>query len=261
MKRALFFTDLDGTFLDHHTYSYQESLEGLDILRELDIPLVMVSSKTRSEMQVLHLELHLDGPFVFENGGGIVWGMECDDIEYTGARLDKLQAGKQVVMNHVDRELLFFDDLAPEDVVRHTGLNLAQAHSALKRETTLPFITNDGSPLPDDTVAGIKQSLESTGLTITRGGRFYHLLSARAGKGDAVKKIVASREEKGYRVITGAVGDSDNDLSMLKEVDFPFLVRKHDGSFMDTSLDGLVVTDGIGPGGFTQAVKLFREQL
>lgn len=51
------FTDLDGTLLDHNTYSYTEASEGMQLLNENDIPLILVSSKTYSEIKELHQDL------------------------------------------------------------------------------------------------------------------------------------------------------------------------------------------------------------
>ena len=65
------FTDLDGTLLDHDTYSWQEAAPALEALRIKGVPLILCSSKTRAEMLVLWQELGLSHPFITENGGGI----------------------------------------------------------------------------------------------------------------------------------------------------------------------------------------------
>ncbi len=48
MKKLIIFTDLDGTLLDLHTYSFEKSLPGLGLLRQKNVPLVFCSSKTRN---------------------------------------------------------------------------------------------------------------------------------------------------------------------------------------------------------------------
>jgi len=67
----LIFTDLDGTLLDHDTYGWEEALPALDLCRRLGVPVILVSSKTRAEMDVLQNRLGLSAPFISENGGGI----------------------------------------------------------------------------------------------------------------------------------------------------------------------------------------------
>ncbi len=70
---AVVVSDLDGTLLSSVNYSYDEALPALEALREKHIPVVLVSSKTRTEIEVLRRELGLDHPFVVENGGAAYW--------------------------------------------------------------------------------------------------------------------------------------------------------------------------------------------
>jgi predicted mannosyl-3-phosphoglycerate phosphatase (HAD superfamily) len=44
---------------------------------------------------------------------------------------------------------------------------------------------------------------------------------------------------------------------MMEHVDRPFLVKKHDGSHIKTGTVDTEKTEGIGPEGFTEAVRLF----
>ncbi len=71
MKKIVVFTDLDGTLLDHATYSHEPALPALQLLREQQIPLVLCSSKTRTEIEYYRRLLDNHDPFVSENGGGI----------------------------------------------------------------------------------------------------------------------------------------------------------------------------------------------
>ena len=64
------FSDLDGTLLDNR-YEFDEAEDGLNILRERNIPLILCSSKTRLEIEELRLRLKNNEPFVAENGGAI----------------------------------------------------------------------------------------------------------------------------------------------------------------------------------------------
>ena len=52
-----------------------------------------------------------------------------------------------------------------------------------------------------------------------------------------------------------AIGDSENDLSMLGSAKYGYLVKRYDGSYVDTSLSGVVYCKNIGPLGFTEMVK------
>ena len=58
------FTDLDGTLLDHETYSCSPAQEALDLLERKRIPLILCSSKTRAEIELIQLDLRLRHLFV-----------------------------------------------------------------------------------------------------------------------------------------------------------------------------------------------------
>ncbi|MCE8458362.1 HAD-IIB family hydrolase, partial [Rhodovulum sulfidophilum] len=55
----LIFTDLDGTLLDHETYSHAEAAPALTALRAAGVPVILASSKTAAEIAPLRAELGL----------------------------------------------------------------------------------------------------------------------------------------------------------------------------------------------------------
>ena len=71
MPNLIVYTDLDGSLLDGTTYSYEPATPALAALREQGIPLVLVSSKTRAEMEPLRQRLDHRDPFIVENGGAV----------------------------------------------------------------------------------------------------------------------------------------------------------------------------------------------
>ena len=71
LRQRLVFTDLDGSLLDHDTYSYTAALPMLERLSDGGIPVIFVSSKTRSEIVELRGELGNNNPFIVENGAAV----------------------------------------------------------------------------------------------------------------------------------------------------------------------------------------------
>jgi HAD superfamily hydrolase (TIGR01484 family) len=69
-EALIVFTDLDGTLLDE-SYSFAAAQPALRKTAELDIPLVLCSSKTRREIEHYRKKLGNSHPFISENGGGI----------------------------------------------------------------------------------------------------------------------------------------------------------------------------------------------
>lgn len=76
-------TDLDGTLLDHETYSWAEASEAKEMLASRHIPLVMCSSKTVSEIQTFRASLEINYPFIVENGGAVYLPPKSDqDVDW-----------------------------------------------------------------------------------------------------------------------------------------------------------------------------------
>ena len=69
--KIVVFSDLDATLLDAETYSWRSAEEAIDALKKREAAIILVTSKTLSEVVLLHEELGLEDPFIFENGGGI----------------------------------------------------------------------------------------------------------------------------------------------------------------------------------------------
>ena len=65
-------SDLDGTLLDHETYSFDAARPALARLRQADVPLVLCTSKTRAEVESIRRSLDNEHPFIVENGGAVV---------------------------------------------------------------------------------------------------------------------------------------------------------------------------------------------
>ena len=67
----LVFSDLDGTLLDHGDYSFEAAKPALKKIREHQIPLILTSSKTRHEIELLQRAMGIHDPFIAENGAAI----------------------------------------------------------------------------------------------------------------------------------------------------------------------------------------------
>ena len=79
----LVFTDLDGTLLDHHSYSWAPARPALASLHERGDAVMLVSSKTLAEISTFRRELGLPHPVVAENGAVI----DVPDGYFAGADL------------------------------------------------------------------------------------------------------------------------------------------------------------------------------
>lgn len=259
LPKTIVITDLDGTLLDAATYSYAPALPVLDAIRIRGIPLILCSSKTRAEMEVLRRELGNHHPFVTENGGGIFipegyFAALADAEFYGGYRLIRLgtpyaEVRRRFVQlrEELGAKVRGFGDMRDEEVAVLTGLTLPGAKHARERDFDEPFVF-DG--VADERFL---QAIEAAGLVWTQ-GRLFHIMGMH-DKGKAVGRLKSLYEKKLGRVTSIGLGDSLNDLPMLQAVDHPVLVRREDGSYdRRVAVPGLQRTNLPGPAGWNEAV-------
>lgn len=266
---VLIFTDLDGTLLDHHTYSFKPALPSLKALKEKNIPLIICTSKTRAEIEKWRLELDNDHPFISENGGAIFipkgyfsykFCFEREKDNYFIVELGTPYVRLREILNRIRQslqlELKGFGDLSIDEVANLCGFSPEEARLAKKREYDEPFLLDEESAIKK-----IQEKARLSNLQVTRGGRFFHLMGEN-DKGEAFKLLTdIYRENKEY-IVTIALGDSLNDLPMLRAADHPVLVQKPDGSYApEVKLPNLHLAPGAGPAGWNEAVQELLNKL
>jgi predicted mannosyl-3-phosphoglycerate phosphatase (HAD superfamily) len=57
MKKPVFFTDLDGTLLDFHTYSFNPALPALEHLKAHEVPLIYVQVRQGQKLSFTETNL------------------------------------------------------------------------------------------------------------------------------------------------------------------------------------------------------------
>jgi len=264
--QTVVFTDLDGTLLDAATYSAEAAVEALAVLRRRGIPLVLVSSKTRAEIEPIRRRLALSTPFIVENGGAVFVPDGCFEaalpqaarrggyqVIELGRPYGELRRALGELARATGEPLRGFGEMSVEEVVARTGLPRDEAAQAKQREYDEAFVFEGG---PDRWDALCRQA-ETRGLRCTRGGRFHHLMGPH-DKGQACRLLLDCyrRQRGGGQAIKAiALGDSLNDLPMLEAADLPVLVQRPDGSYdPDVRLPRLRYAPGVGPLGWNQAV-------
>ncbi len=265
------FTDLDGTLLDHHSYQYDAALPALQELARRGVPLVLCSSKTRAEMVELQAELSINGPLIAENGGGVFaaehspWAGLLPQrhrglpARVFGTGYPALREGLVALREEFGAGVQGFGDTDPAGVAAWTGLPAHQAELAWRREFDEPFLW-ESEPAAVD-VQRARQLLAARGLQLARGGRFWHVLGDN-DKGRAVSWLLERwMDVVGERPPSLALGDSENDLPMLRAVDQGVLVERHDGTHLAPRPVGVKTVSGQGPVGWNRAVLEWLETL
>ena len=263
MPRLVLFTDLDGTLLDHNTYSFAPAADALKALKAEGIPVIFTTSKTRAEIEKWRRLAGNTDPFISENGGAIFVpeGYFGGDFAHDrkedgylvielGAPHEELAGALGDISRETGIEIRGVSEMDVEEIMKLTGLGEEDAGLVREREYGEPFVVGGGS----EAEATVIREIERRGFKHTQGGRFHHILGGN-DKGKAVSILKGLYVKEWGVVVTAGIGDSLNDLPMLKTVDIPILVRKPGGGY-DERIDvaGMAVADAPGPYGWNSAI-------
>ncbi|MCB1507326.1 MAG: HAD-IIB family hydrolase [Hyphomicrobiaceae bacterium] len=252
---ALVFTDLDGTLLDHTTYSFEAARPALERLRQSGIPLVLATSKTAAEVAPLHERLGLGAtPAIVENGAGLY---DPAAPETGGdAAYQEIRSALAALPRDLRAGFQGFGDLEAHDVATLTGLSEEAARLACKRCHSEPGLwsgTEDGK-------RRFLEALLGHGLSARQGGRFL-TLSHGSSKADAMASLVRRFRPR----LTLALGDAPNDVEMLEAADCGVIVRNDHAPplplLKGEDTGRITRTDRPGPEGWNDAVLAFIDRI
>ena len=260
------FTDLDGTLLSHHDYSFFQALPILNKINRLGIPLILNSSKTLSELLEIRVSLNNHHPLVVENGTAIF--IPKNYFSGYTQTLNQISLGAQrnhilQVLNRIRQSggysFVTFNDLSIEQLADKTGLSLGQAEKAKERTGTEPIEWLDSETKLND----FTRRIESEGLKLIKGGRFFHVMG-QTDKAKAFDWLVNQYKTiKRSPITTIALGDSQNDKAMLERADIAVVVRPHQGNHMHLNKSGgeVIYTEHAAPQGWHDAMETLLNRI
>lgn len=271
MKNIIIFTDLDGTLLSE-AYSFDSALPALALIDQHRIPLVICSSKTRSEIEIFRARLNNNHPFISENGGGVFiprgyfgpnvvipGSNKATEADYELIRLGAQYKDLRKTLIDLQKEgfsIEGFGDMTAEEVAKAMGLTIEEAKMAKQRDFDEPFFFEG----KEGEIENLFDSIRAKGFNVTK-GKIYHLLG-QSDKGRAVSFLIDLYRQKLDAIVTVGLGDSPNDIPMLAAVDVPVAVQKPDGSHdLLLKIPKLFRAQGIGPEGWNNIVKELIPQL
>lgn len=210
----LVFSDLDGTLIDHHSYSAAPAAPALSKLKTCGAGLIMASSKTAPEIAVIRQALGWDDwPAIVENGAGLLPADDSaaqDQTQYQSLR-EKLDRLPKDLRQHFRG----FGDMTVDDVAVATGLPHQSASLAKDRAYSEPGEWTG----TDSQRQRFLTQLAKEGISAREGGRFL-TLSFGKSKADQMASLIAH-----YRPThTIALGDAPNDIEMLEAADHGVII-------------------------------------
>jgi mannosyl-3-phosphoglycerate phosphatase len=267
VNRLVVFTDLDGTLLDHDDYSFEAARPALAQLEAQNIPVILTTSKTATEVLSLRREVDNHHPFIVENGGTIVipkgYFQQAtlphaanEDAEFIYYQLVTSYREILCLLHALRDEYGFkftgFADMRATELAQETGLSLDYAILAKRRDSTEP-IKWQGD---EASLQLLKEKLAEYNLNIVQGGRFMHV-RANVDKSDGVEILLdAFRQEYPNTDWTSiGLGDGGNDVGMLNLVDQAVVVRpKHGRPLPVVDNPNCLITEAPGPEGWNNAM-------
>lgn len=261
------FTDLDGTLLDHHTYCFSAAIPMLQKLKSMNIPVIPNTSKTFDELIPIRQQLGLDSPFIAENGAAVYIPVSflsnlssnplmssLDVYSDDGYYIKTFTKPRQYWLALLDRHAsdfahLYtgFSTMSALDIQHETGLSLEQAEAASKRHFGEPLKWRGSN----EELQRFTTVMQQAGACVVKGGRFVHV-SGVTDKGNAMTWL--SSFMKSNTMV--ALGDGENDSSMLEKADIAVQIRSSVHKFPTLKRNsGMIQTSGIGPIGWHEAIE------
>ena len=276
-SKVVIFTDLDGTLLDHQTYSFVEAKPALIKTKETKTPVIMVTSKTRAENETILKEMGLwqSVPFIVENGGAIYipkgyfsfdLAQELPKEKIAEAdKFSKIELGKpyqevRKIMNEAaiaaGLEIRAIGDMTTEEFQNEVNFKTTEeARRAQKREYQEGYkilnIAEGGMKPAQDR---IRQEIEKRGFFMSVGGRFCQIMGSKS-KIKAVKILTTLFKKEFGDIHTIGLGDAPSDIEFCEYCDEGYIVKnplKIVGA--ETEPPKIHLINEVGPAGWNKVV-------
>jgi len=211
-------SDVDGTLMDHF-YDLTPAKETINWLQKLGIPVILCTSKTKSEVKIIRDDLNLKDPYIVENGGAI-YGEYSDGKEWEiilGKSYRILEEILRTLSENINFKLRPLNTLSDDEATTLTGLKGESLNLMRDRHWSMPFLNP-----PDNYNEDLKILCEKYDVDIFRGNRMSHLLSKNSNKGIAIKKLLDNNKKLNVKII--GLGDSPNDLPLLINSNYKIVI-------------------------------------
>ena len=255
-KKILIFTDLDGSLLDKETFKFDVIKDYFKELVRNGIIIIPNSSKTEAELLDFNEQNNLDLSFITENGSSI---HGLNKIHHNLP--DKIIISRTInEIRNVYEENISLDfknkitnilELETEKQQKILGLPLNKINLAINRDYSLPIKFN-GTEIEKNEFIKI---MKNSGLTVQTGGRIINVCD-NVNKSKAMSKALQLiRKQFDDEIITIGVGDNENDIEMIKQTDYPCLVKNDNFDSSLINIDNLIKSSEPSPLGWADVIK------
>jgi mannosyl-3-phosphoglycerate phosphatase len=261
----LIYSDLDGTLLDHHSYAFDEAKSALERLKQANIPVILNTSKTAAEVLKLRDAMHLDTPFITENGAavyipthtfptqpeGAIRDGDFDVLSLASPRSHWIEVIEQL-KPQFGQMFQGFNDMSLTEISEATGLSEQDALLASQRLYGEPLLWKGSIAQRDEFI----ERARALGACPLLGGRFLHICGD-TNKGYALKRLTDEYTAQFglAQTMTIALGDGNNDIAMLEAADIGVRILSPVNAPPTLSAQNTVITSThYGPAGWQESI-------
>jgi mannosyl-3-phosphoglycerate phosphatase len=255
-KQIIIFTDLDGSLLDKDTFKFDEIEDYFKDLISEGIKIIPNSSKTEAELLDFNKQHNLNLPFISENGSSI-HGLNLihkelpNKISISRPAHQIISIYNEIIPDNLNQKINFILKLKHEEQEKIFGLPSNKMMLATKRNYSLP-IQFMGNEIEKNEFFKI---INDVGLTVQTGGRIMNICD-NVNKSQAMTKALRLiSKELDDEIITIGVGDNENDIEMIKQSNYPCLVKNDNFNSSLINIDDLIKSSEPSPRGWSDVIK------
>ncbi len=261
-KQIIIFTDLDGSLLDKDTFEFSEIEDYFRELISKGIKIIPNSSKTEAELLDFNEQNNLDLSFITENGSSI---HGLNKIHQNLPNKIIISRTKDEIQNIYEsnisldfkNKITHILELEIEKQQKILELPLDKVKLAIKRDHSIPIQFN-GTEIEKKKFIKI---MKNSGLTIQTGGRIMNVcdnVNKSIAMSEAIRLI---RKVLDDEIITIGVGDNENDIEMIKQTNYPCLVKNDNFDSSLINIDNLIKSDEPSPKGWSDVIKTALQKI
>jgi mannosyl-3-phosphoglycerate phosphatase family protein len=267
------FTAVEGALLDSKSQSWSAAAEALGEIERRRVPLILVSSGTRAELEPLRRKLEHGHPFITESGGGLFIpdGYFARRLEgavrqgrYFCVAFVRPYADAVAAVEELAEEsgasIVGYSQMTAREIAHNTGESVRQAELARQREFSERFFFAGGT---EKVINKFEREAREGGWDAIRGEPFWELRSGN-DEARALRHLMRLlRDALHTRLRAVAIGSNARDLSLLSAADQAVLLPQRGQEFdpvLTSRLPKAIPGEASGPAGWNQAVLKALEE-
>jgi mannosyl-3-phosphoglycerate phosphatase len=269
------FTAVEGSVLDSqsHSQSLSAAAEALEEIERRRVPLILVTSGTRAELDPLRRKIEHGHPFITESGGGLFIpdGYFARRLEGAvrqgryfcvafGRPYADAVAAAEELAEETGASIVGYSQMTAREIARNTGESVRQAELARQREFSERFFFAGGA---EAVLGKFERKARERGWDAIPGEPFWELRSGN-DEARALRHLMRLlRDSLHTRLRAVAIGSSARDLPLLSAADHALVLPQRGQEFdplLGSRLPKAIQAEAPGPAGWNQAVLKALEE-